>query len=113
MTWGSKVGQEIADKLDNKERSRQEAIYELVETEKSYTDDMTMIMDRIAVPLVQKQILSQHVVNNLFRNLGHLITISKAMVAQFNKLPDESGIIHKIGHTLIPSVSHTLYHNRD
>ena len=63
------------------ERQRQQILYEFIETESNYVNDLSLVIDSIIDPLVNQNIIQQVDVEQIFINIPELYEINSAFLA--------------------------------
>eukprot|EP00055_Hartaetosiga_balthica_P002300 m.3498 g.3498 ORF g.3498 m.3498 type:complete len:1143 (-) comp2079_c0_seq1:138-3566(-) len=70
--WQSTVPDAVMKSLSDKEKKRQELIFELIQTEKKFVRDLFIFRELFRTPLIQKKYLSSSVVHGLFGRIDAL-----------------------------------------
>ena len=70
--WRDTVDPILLDHLSEREKKRQEALYELISTEEDYLRDLGIIIDTFRGPLVARRIVSDKEVAAMFSNVDML-----------------------------------------
>eukprot|EP01102_Stenamoeba_stenopodia_P001473 TRINITY_DN1127_c1_g1_i1.p1 TRINITY_DN1127_c1_g1~~TRINITY_DN1127_c1_g1_i1.p1 ORF type:complete len:778 (+),score=210.71 TRINITY_DN1127_c1_g1_i1:80-2335(+) len=91
------VGQDLANSLSKDERERQEVIFEMIKTEKSYITDLKMIVSMFLNPIKDKEILNKQQIAGLFSNVEAIINVNEKLLAEFLRRQKENPVIEKIG----------------
>lgn len=97
-----------AANLSPMERKRQGHIQELIATEESYVEDMSIVLDAFCKPLKESRILSEEDLETIFVNWDELITCNTKLLKSLRvrKKMSENGIIHVIGDILCENLPH-------
>lgn len=83
--WHETVPQSILDKLDSKEKMRQELIYEFIYTERDYVKDLEFITDFYLMPLrnpannIIPENQRETFIHTVFGGVGDLLRLAKSM----------------------------------
>jgi hypothetical protein len=102
-TWASVVPPNILSATFPIDRKRQEAIYELMATEKSYVQDLQLIFDIFYTPL--QSMLSSTDLHSIFLNLKDILQVNAKILSDFEKLQSQSNwCIQSIGNTFLNHV---------
>jgi hypothetical protein len=72
--WSDTISPVILQGLGDNERKRQEAIFELVQTEQSYVDSLNLVVEIFMEPMGAKCLLNASELNTVFVNWKELIT---------------------------------------
>jgi hypothetical protein len=101
-SWVHKVGEEISNRLTVDERKRQEAIFEFIETERSFLDDMEKVLGGYMAPLRSSKLMSEADIDSVFSNLEEIVTATKEIVKTCSNLQLKQGaVIQTFGKTLL------------
>ncbi|XP_015921274.2 intersectin-1 isoform X1 [Parasteatoda tepidariorum] len=96
------------ESLSPKEKKRQCHINELISTEESYMDDMSIVLDAFQKPLRESQVLNKEELRSIFVNWKELIVCNtkllRALRVRRRMSPDN--IIQKIGDLLCENLPH-------
>jgi len=65
---------------DGPEKSRQEVIYEIIETEKDYVRDLEIMIDLFVKPLKDKNILEAQDISKVFNNIEVIVNVNRTML---------------------------------
>jgi len=106
VSWSDRVGAQVASQFSPIENRRQEAIFELINTEEIFVLDMQMIANVFITPLRESGFLSEEESIIIFSNLPDLISLSLKFLADLKKLQEtENHVIRSIGPFLKQKVS--------
>ena len=102
FSWAKRVGEDVMKIIEKEDKKRQEAIYEYIETEKGFVDDIAMIMDGYVKPLKDNFILSEEEIEELFSNLPEILSVSSEISAKLTERQMSSnGLVDRIGDILL------------
>ncbi|KAJ3203501.1 Intersectin 1 (SH3 domain protein), partial [Dinochytrium kinnereticum] len=94
--WVTVVAQSDFERLTLEERKRQEAIYELIQTEQSYVRDLQIIFEVFYNPI--SQYLSQQDVTSIFSNLEDILMTNTIILSDWEEAQKQSNyVIMNIG----------------
>ncbi|KAJ3099858.1 hypothetical protein HDU96_010540 [Phlyctochytrium bullatum] len=94
--WVSVVAQADFERLTLEERKRQEAIYELIQTEQAYVRDLQIIFEVFYQPMAQY--LSQQDINTIFSNLEDILMTNTIILSDWEEAQKQSNyVIMNIG----------------
>jgi hypothetical protein len=99
-SWSLSVGPEIASRVSEQERRRQEAIFELIYTEKTYLHDLQSAVSIFLLPL--EKAISRKEVDQVIGNWDDLLAINTVLLSDLQTIeanPDEP-IVHVVGNVL-------------
>lgn len=101
-TWASRVGKEVTKLVHKEESKRQESIYEYIETEKAFVDDMTMVLDGYVKVLRESRVLTEAETNTIFSNLARVVEISTQFSSALNERQmSTNGVVDRVGDILL------------
>ncbi|TPX33329.1 hypothetical protein SmJEL517_g03690 [Synchytrium microbalum] len=86
--WSNQVDPVLLDSLDPDERKRQEAIYELISTEKSYVRDLQLIIEVFYHPM--SGLVTPDKLNGIFSNIEELLFTNTLILSDFESLQEAS-----------------------
>ncbi|KZP01607.1 CNH-domain-containing protein [Calocera viscosa TUFC12733] len=121
--WIHSVPQEVIDKVSETEKKRQEAINEVMYTERDFVRDMEYLRDFWYKPLSTSDIIEESrrtdFLSQVFWNIQEIIAVNSKLRDALNKRQKGFAIVEKIGDILIDHVgnfqpfvtygSHQLY----
>lgn len=93
--WSTTIGKSMLDKVDDHERKRQEIIYEFIQSEKEYVDDLLSVRNLIMKPLRAGFIpkIGSQFVNCVFGNIEQIITCNEPFSDFLQQLQSKEAII--------------------
>ena len=110
--WFMSVPKEIVDSVSDSERKRQEIIFEIIQTEKEYVDDLLTLQTVFVQPLLEGDILSpirkEKLISSLFLNIGELYNINLKLKRKLLERQKENYAVNCIGDIFV-SVADTFY----
>jgi len=97
--WSTTVGKNILEKVDKEERKRQEVIFEFIESEKEYVDDLRSVVQLIRKPLVEGAVpkLDQRFGEIVFSNMEEILNINTIFSNMLQNLQKQSSIVDRLG----------------
>ncbi|KAI3637967.1 hypothetical protein MIR68_003578 [Amoeboaphelidium protococcarum] len=100
-TWSSMVDGTLLRQVSMNERNRQEAIYELIRTEREYVADLHLINNLYITQLLQSNVMAEEechdFIQNVFGNLEQVIWVNERFLQQLNALYQKSHFIKSVG----------------
>ncbi|KAG8901264.1 RHO1 GDP-GTP exchange protein 2, partial [Tulasnella sp. 408] len=106
--WVHSVPAEIAATMPDQEKKRQEAINEMIYTERGFIQDMEYLQDSWMKPLRTTDIIPEprrtQFVQEVFRNLDEIIAISRRLRDALNKRQESDAIVKTIGDIYLDAV---------
>ncbi|KAL6055032.1 RhoGEF domain containing protein [Balamuthia mandrillaris] len=70
---------------DKRERTRKEAINEIVNTERDYVRDMQLVIQVFLAPLKEKQLMEPQKLSTIFSNVELLVGVNEEMLKSFDR----------------------------
>ncbi|RVX69273.1 hypothetical protein B0A52_06866 [Exophiala mesophila] len=103
--WINSVPKEVADKIDDKEKKRQEVISELMYTERDFVKDLEYLRDFWIRPLRGlgqslspiKEEKREKFVRTVFGNLSEVLAVNSKFADELSKRQKEQHVVHSIG----------------
>ncbi|XP_054706164.1 intersectin-1-like [Uloborus diversus] len=94
--------------LSPKERKRQQHIHELISTEESYVEDMSIVLDAFQRPLRESATLTKEELRSIFVNWKELIVCNTKLLRamRVRRRMSSNNIIEKIGDLLCENLPH-------
>ncbi|CAH1756504.1 8066_t:CDS:10 [Entrophospora sp. SA101] len=92
ITWSSVMNTEKIEQLTKQEQKRQEAIYELITTERSYLRDLQMIIQVFYGPLQQRQqnfSLTDQELSTIFSNIQDILICNTEILSDMEQRQNE------------------------
>lgn len=108
--WIHSVPQEVVDSVSETEKKRQEAINEVIYTERDFVRDMEYLRDQWVKPLQNSDIIPQErrqeFITQVFWNVNDIISVNTRLRDALNKRQKSYTIVEKIGDILHDAVPH-------
>ncbi|XP_028409524.1 intersectin-1-like isoform X2 [Dendronephthya gigantea] len=100
--WTGTWDRKLLDSMTLVERDRQNCIYELINSEQTYVDDMSLTLEVFYNPIATSNLLSENELNTIFVNWRELIFCSTKLLKAFlvRKKMNNEGQIYIIGDVL-------------
>jgi len=76
---------------------RQEVIYEMIDTERDYVNDLSIIIELYIKPIRNNNILQKRDLNTLFSNVEQLYGVNQELLSLFEKRQKENPYVEEIG----------------
>ncbi|KAI9352276.1 CNH domain-containing protein [Zopfochytrium polystomum] len=99
--WSNTVPIEIVNSVSKEEEKRQNAIYDMIKTERNYVDELKMIQSLYALPLQSSDIIEHsrlpHFIEKVFFNVGDILTVNTKLLQMLLQRQRESHIVEQIG----------------
>lgn len=103
--WINSVPKEVAEKIDEKERKRQEVISELMYTERDFVKDLEYLRDFWIRPLRGlgqssspiKEEKREKFVRTVFGNISEVLGVNGKFAEELSKRQKEQHVVHSIG----------------
>eukprot|EP00039_Didymoeca_costata_P033453 m.42405 g.42405 ORF g.42405 m.42405 type:complete len:631 (+) comp9879_c0_seq1:277-2169(+) len=77
--WESTVPDKVLKNLDNKEKKRQQVIFELMQTENAYIRDLLVIKQLFRQSLIDKNVLDANQIYGLFSNIDEIFSVNSEL----------------------------------
>lgn len=101
-TWAAMMDPEAIESLSKEERKRQEAIYELIYTEQTYSRDLQMIIDVFYGPIQKQNYLTENETNILFSNIEDILLCNAEIFSDLEQRQKEDDlVVGNVGDILI------------
>lgn len=108
--WIHSVPQEIVDSVSDTEKKRQEAINEVIYTERDFVRDMEYLRDVWIKPLQTSNVIPedrrQDFLSQVFWNINDIINVNVRLRDALNKRQKSYAVVEKIGDILLDAVPH-------
>lgn len=108
--WIHSVPQAIVDSVSDQEKKRQEAINEVIYTERDFVRDMEYLRDYWIKPLQELDIIPEQrrtdFLEQVFWNLHDIIAVNTRLRDALNKRQKSYAIVEQIGDILLDAVPH-------
>ncbi|KAJ3288737.1 Intersectin 1 (SH3 domain protein) [Borealophlyctis nickersoniae] len=89
--WINKVDPALLEQIPHEERKRQEAIFELIQTEQSYVRDLQLIVEVFYAPLTQ--LLTPPDIRTLFSNIEEVLFVNSLILSDFETAQIEQSFV--------------------
>ncbi|KCV71332.1 hypothetical protein H696_02277 [Fonticula alba] len=97
VKWVNFAGPDIVAKVDDRGRKRQEAIFELIETESTYINDITFIVNQYLTPLRTRKIIPPKAITALFSNIEMLLPVNIELLRHLTERQSINPIVENVG----------------
>jgi hypothetical protein len=108
--WIHSVSKEIADSVSDTEKKRQEAINEVVYTERDFVRDMEYLRDAWINPLKASDAIPEErrtdFLEQVFWNIHDIIAVNTRLRDALNKRQKHYAVVERIGDILLDAVPH-------
>lgn len=108
--WAESVSKEVFDSLSDTERKRQEAINEVVYTERDFVADMEYLRDQWIKPLRTSDTIPEDhredFVTQVFWNVLEIHAVNAKLAELLTKRQKQSDVVDRIGDILLEMVPH-------
>ncbi|XP_036358638.1 rho guanine nucleotide exchange factor 12-like isoform X6 [Octopus sinensis] len=95
------ISEDLLRKMKPKEKKRQEVINELFYTERAHLRNMKILDKLFRKPMMQREYISQNLIDSLFPNLEELIKLHKSMNEEMKTRRKEHPVISGVGDILL------------
>ncbi|OZJ04392.1 hypothetical protein BZG36_02413 [Bifiguratus adelaidae] len=106
--WSLSAPSDIANSVNSQERKRQEAIYELIYTEKDFVQDLEYVHKFWIEPLLTSDIIPQgrrnNIVQEIFWNIGDVYAVNYELSQDLQRLQSAKAIVDEIGDVMLQHV---------
>jgi len=104
--WSTTVGKNVLEKVDDHERKRQEVIYEFIQSEKEYVDDLISVTKLIKRPLSEGIVskIDSGFVNIVFGNIEEILNCNAPFSQALQNMQQKNSIIERLGDVTIEFV---------
>ncbi|KAI9018298.1 CNH domain-containing protein [Hyaloraphidium curvatum] len=110
--WSTSVAPEIVAMVSDEEKKRQEAIFEVIQKEKEYVDDLDLVHKLYIQPLRLSNIIEEtrceRFIRDVFLNIGQLYQINLRLSRRLNMRRKENPVVAQIGDVFL-GVVHEFY----
>ncbi|GIY06586.1 intersectin-1 [Caerostris darwini] len=102
------LGTSVFESLSSKEKKRQQHICELISTEETYVEDMSIVLDAFQKPLREASVLTKEELRSIFVNWKELIVCNTKLLRamRVRSRMSSNNIIQKIGDLLCENLPH-------
>ncbi len=108
--WAESVSKEVFDSLSDTERKRQEAINEVIYTERDFVADMEYLRDQWVKPLRTSDVIPEDhrddFVTQVFWNVLEIHAVNVKLAELLTKRQKQSDVVDRIGDILLEMVPH-------
>lgn len=108
--WAESVSKEVFDSLDDTERKRQEAINEVIYTERDFVADMEYLRDQWVKPLRTSDVIPEDhredFVTQVFWNVLEIHAVNAKLAELLTKRQKQGNVVDRIGDILLEMVPH-------
>ncbi|CBQ68526.1 probable to GDP/GTP exchange factor Rom2p [Sporisorium reilianum SRZ2] len=108
--WAESVSKEVFDSLDDTERKRQEAINEVIYTERDFVADMEYLRDQWVKPLRTSDVIPEDhrddFVTQVFWNVLEIHAVNAKLAELLTKRQKQADVVDRIGDILLEMVPH-------
>ncbi|EPQ56570.1 CNH-domain-containing protein [Gloeophyllum trabeum ATCC 11539] len=108
--WIHSVPKEVVDSVTDTEKKRQEAINEVIYTERDFVRDMEYLRDAWINPLKQSDVIPEHrrtdFLEQVFWNIHDIIAVNTRLRDALNKRQKSYAVVERIGDILLDAVPH-------
>ncbi|ORY26665.1 CNH domain-domain-containing protein [Naematelia encephala] len=99
--WIHSVSQEILDSVDDQEKKRQEAINEVIYTERDFVRDLEYLRDSWVKPLMTKDVVEaskrEDFVRQVFWNVHEVLAVNQVLAERLTKRQKQQPVVQSIG----------------
>jgi phosphopentomutase len=110
--WSTNCPSDLLETLSRKEIMRQEAIYEIIQSEAEFVKDLENTIKFYMMPLKELGVIPEErketVVRDLFSNLSELLTVNSKLLKKLLQRQRENVIVDKIG-DIFSNIAHEVY----
>ncbi|KAH6579904.1 hypothetical protein BASA50_006377 [Batrachochytrium salamandrivorans] len=103
--WSTSVSKEVLASVSDKEKLRQEVIFEIVNGEREFVEDLETTVKVFMQPLRERNIIEperrEQFVKDVFLNISELHTINSKLLRKLISRQKEAAIVDKIGDIFI------------
>ncbi|KAI3642073.1 hypothetical protein MP228_011628 [Amoeboaphelidium protococcarum] len=101
-TWSQSVPRGILDSVGEDERKRQEAIFELVQTEQTYYNSLSIVIDQYMEPLLSNRLLTPQDAHSIFMNIKTIYRLSEQVLRSLSEADSMSNyVVDGVGSVLL------------
>ena len=108
--WAESVSKDVFDSLDDTERKRQEAINEVIYTERDFVADMEYLRDQWVKPLRTLDVVPEDhrddFVTQVFWNVLEIHAVNAKLAELLTKRQKQGDVVDRIGDILLEMVPH-------
>lgn len=108
--WSHSVSQEILDSVTDKEKKRQEAINEVIYTERDFVKDLEYLRDVWMIPLSQSTIIAEarrdQFIHQVFFNVLEVHAVNSRLAELLTQRQKQRAVVSQIGDIFLELVPH-------
>lgn len=108
--WAESVSKEVYESVSERERKRQEVIFEIISTERAYVQDLEYLRDIWMQPLSTQHVLPDsrraEFVQKVFRNLLDILAINSRLADMLTRRQRHRSVVEYIGDIFAELVPH-------
>ncbi|ORY23180.1 hypothetical protein BCR33DRAFT_728175 [Rhizoclosmatium globosum] len=101
LWWSNTVPIEVKESVSKEEEKRQNAIYDIIKTEKNYVEELKIIQNLYLNPLKESNVIDpnrlEHFTKIVFCNAHDLLAVNTKLFAKLQARQKEQHIVEKIG----------------
>ncbi|KAI8612613.1 CNH domain-containing protein [Chytriomyces sp. MP71] len=105
LWWSNTVPKEVLESVSKEEEKRQNAIYDIIKTERNYVEELKIIQSLYANPLRESNIIDinrlDSFMKTVFCNASELLNVNSKLLAKLLARQKETNIVEKIGDIFI------------
>lgn len=105
LLWSFSVPKEVLESVDEKEKKRQEIIFETIYTERDFVKDLEYIKDFWIIPLRTKNILPERerelFIRRVFGGINEILMINAKMADELSNRQKQQPVVYQIGDIFI------------
>ncbi|KAF9903889.1 RHO1 GDP-GTP exchange protein 2 [Linnemannia zychae] len=107
--WANSVPPSVVAAASKKERNRQEAIFEVINTEQNYIRDLELLEEIFINPLMAGNIVSpdklQTLIEDVFLNFKEILELNKLLLADLRARQEQQPLVESIGDVFLPHIA--------
>ncbi|KAJ3232541.1 RHO1 GDP-GTP exchange protein 2 [Chytriomyces hyalinus] len=101
LWWSNTVPKEVLDSVSKEEEKRQNAIYDIIKTEKNYVEELKIIQTLYEKPLREGTIIEsarqESFIKSVFCNASEILVVNSKILSKLLSRQKEAPIVEKIG----------------
>ncbi|KAI0243983.1 RHO1 GDP-GTP exchange protein 2 [Massospora cicadina] len=102
--WANFVAREIVSGVSERERKRQEIIFELIYTERDFVADLELIRELYLLPLLNSDVVGEGFVDQVFSNVLEVHAASARRSQSLHELQQRSPVVRGLGACLLENL---------
>ncbi|KAF9087415.1 RHO1 GDP-GTP exchange protein 2 [Mortierella sp. AD031] len=107
--WANSVPPSVVAAASKKERNRQEAIFEVINTEHNYIRDLELMEEIFITPLMEGNIVSpeklETLIEDVFLNFKEILALNKLLLADLRARQEQQPLVESIGDVFLPHIA--------